>query len=128
MFCDGYIDTFVSVFKTLLAFVGGLTTNPDLPIIGSHIPAYMEYENIQFLKESMGLNMEKRPVSLVSIDESLIQSGDFFAIMRLDGLDPIIMYGTGSHVGHTTMALRFDGELYVVESQGAWYWPGNGIQ
>jgi hypothetical protein len=36
--------------------------------------------------------------------------------MRLDGLDEIIMYGTGSHVGHSTMALRFDGELYIVES------------
>jgi len=36
--------------------------------------------------------------------------------MRLDGLDPMIMYGTGSKIGHNTMALRFDGELYVVES------------
>ena len=48
--------------------------------------------------------------------------------MRLDGLDPIIMYGTGSHIGHSTMALRFDGELYVVESQDAWYWPTHGLQ
>jgi len=48
--------------------------------------------------------------------------------MRLDGLDPLLMYGTGSHVGHTTMALRFDGELYVVESQDAWYWPTHGLQ
>lgn len=48
--------------------------------------------------------------------------------MRLDGLDPIVMWGTGSHAGHTTMALRFDGELYVVESQDAWYWPQVNIQ
>jgi len=48
--------------------------------------------------------------------------------MRLDGLDPIIMYGTGSHIGHSTMALRFDGELYVVESQDVWYWPTAGLQ
>jgi hypothetical protein len=50
------------------------------------------------------------------------------AILRLDGLDPIIMYGSGSHAGHSTMALRFDGELYIVESQAAWYWPKTGIQ
>ena len=50
------------------------------------------------------------------------------AIFRLDGLDPIIMYGTGSHIGHDTMALRFDGELYVVESQDVWYWPTAGLQ
>lgn len=42
MFCEGYIDTFISVFKTLLAFVGGLSTDPNLPIIGSHVPWYME--------------------------------------------------------------------------------------
>lgn len=49
-------------------------------------------------------------------------------IMRLDGLDQIIMYGTGSYVGHNTMAMRFDGELYIVESQDAWYWPTPNLQ
>lgn len=38
------------------------------------------------------------------------------------------MYGSGSHIGHSTMALRFDGELYIVESQDAWYWPVHNIQ
>lgn len=47
--------------------------------------------------------------------------------MRLDGLDPMIMYGTGAKIGHNVMALRFDGELYVVESQDAWYWPTHGL-
>jgi hypothetical protein len=37
-------------------------------------------------------------------------------IMRLDGLDQVIMTTTGSHAGHMVMALRFDGELYIVES------------
>lgn len=76
----------------------------------------------------MSYTLEPRTTQKVEIDPSLIQSGDFLAIMRLDGLDPIIMYGTGSHVGHSTMALRFDGELYVVESQDAWYWPTHGLQ
>lgn len=52
--------------------------------------------------------------------------------MRLDGLDPMIMYGTGSHVGHSVLALWFeeDGkrELYIVESQDAWYWPVKRLQ
>ena len=48
--------------------------------------------------------------------------------MRLDGLDPMIMWATGSHSGHSVMALRFDGELYIVESQDAWYWPVHRIQ
>jgi hypothetical protein len=36
--------------------------------------------------------------------------------MRLDGLDPIIMLASGSHAGHSVMALRMDGILYIVES------------
>jgi hypothetical protein len=70
----------------------------------------------------------KREITDVEIDESLINSGDFLAIMRLDGVDPIIMYGSGTHAGHSTMALRFDDGLYVVESQDGWYWPVHGIQ
>merc|ERR1711990_794694 len=38
------------------------------------------------------------------------------------------MYGTGSRSGHSVMALRMDGELYIVESQDAWYWPTHRIQ
>lgn len=62
MFCDGYIDTFISVFKTALCFIGGLGENPHLPIIGSHVPEYMERANIKFLSEAMGYVMEKREI------------------------------------------------------------------
>ena len=72
--------------------------------------------------------MEPRSITEVHVNEDLIQSGDFICIIRLDGLDPIVMWGTGSFAGHTTMALRFDGELYIVESQDAWYWPTAGLQ
>lgn len=46
MFCDGFIDTFISFFKTLLCFLGGLGTDPTKPILGSHIPPYMEKANV----------------------------------------------------------------------------------
>lgn len=87
----------------------------------------MEKANVAFLHEAMGYELVPRTTRKVEIDPDLIQDGDFMAIMRLDGLDPIIMYGSGSHVGHSTMALRFDGELYIVESQAAWYWPTHNL-
>jgi hypothetical protein len=40
----------------------------------------------------------------------------------------MIMVGTGARGAHCVQALRFDGELYIVESQDAWYWPTKGIQ
>jgi hypothetical protein len=128
MFCDGYIDTFMSVFNTLLAFIGGMGTDPNVPFWGSHIPEYMEKVNVKFLNDTMGYELIPREIQEYEYDESNIQSGDYLGIIRLDGLNPMIMYGSGTHAGHSTMALRFDGELYIVESQGGWYWPYQGIQ
>lgn len=130
MFCDGYADTFLSVYNTALAFVGGLGTDPNVPIYGSHVPDYMEDANVKFLSSLMGYNLTMRETQdyIDLYDESLIQSGDFISITRLDGVDPIIMYGSGSHAGHSVLALRFDGELYIIESQDGWYWPNHGIQ
>ena len=90
----------------------------------------MEKANIKFLHDAMGLVIEERETYEVHVSPDLISSGDYFLIMRLDGLDPLIMYGTGSHGAHCVMALRFDGdpELYIVESQDAWYWPTAGLQ
>lgn len=65
MFCSGYIDTFVSAFKVLKAFLGGLTDNPHLPWIGSHIPEYMEEANLEFLEATMNYTLEKRPIQKI---------------------------------------------------------------
>lgn len=83
------------------------------------IPDYMANTDRQFLLEAMGYDLPPRPINFVDIDQSLVKSGDFFGITRLDGLNPLIMYGTGSHIGHCTTALEFDDGLYIVESQGA---------
>jgi hypothetical protein len=132
LWCDGIIDTAISLIKTIMMFAGGLSADPKLPIIGSHIPDYMAEANIDFLYRTMGgpekMGLEKREKNLLAIDPDTIGSGDFFVIMRLDGLDPLIDYGTGSHSGHSVMSLRFDGELYMVESQDGWYWPNKHIQ
>jgi hypothetical protein len=56
-------------------------------------------------------------VEQVTIDESTVQSGDFFGIIRLDGLDPMLAWAMGSTTGHTTVAIRdASGELYIAES------------
>jgi len=47
----------------------------------------------------------------VLIDPALVSSGDFFGIIRLDGVDPMIAFGMGGSTGHVTMALRDAGAL-----------------
>jgi len=127
-FCDEIKPTIVALFKTLTLFVGGLSAKASLPIIGSHVPEYMQRSNQKFLKESMDWNLRARKPKVNLLDPSLVKSGDFIAIYRLDGLDEIIMWGTGSHIGHSTVALWIEDELFIVESQDAWYWPQHGIQ
>jgi len=120
-------DELLSVWTSIKAFVGGLGLHGKVPLFGPKVPEYMEKANIDFLKWSLEYEMETRETQKVVIDESEIGSGDYFAVMRLDGLDPMIMYGTGSHSGHSVAALEMDGVMYIVESQDAWYWPTHRI-
>lgn len=63
MFCDGYIDMFMTVFHTLLAFVGGMGDDPNGGVLyGSHIPEYMEKVNVQFLNDTMGYELIPREI------------------------------------------------------------------
>jgi hypothetical protein len=87
----------------------------------------IERENLKFIKGKMNHEYQLWNKSF-HIDESNINSGDYFSITRLDGLDPMIMWGTGSFSGHTAIALRINGELYICESTdanpfGKLYWP-----
>jgi len=59
---------------------------------------------------------EKREIEHVEIDLNQVKSGDFFAVSAMGGLDALIMYGTGSRISHSTMALWFDDGLFIVES------------
>jgi len=71
-FCDDIVEEFESLFNSLKAFIGGLGTNPYLPVIGSHVPPYMEKANIEFLSEQAGINMELRETQVVDINPDLI--------------------------------------------------------
>jgi hypothetical protein len=46
-----------------------------------------------------------------------IHDGDIFGMRSWDFLGPMLMYGAGSRTSHNTMALHFDDELYIVESE-----------
>jgi hypothetical protein len=93
------------------------------------VPEDAALRNIDFLTKYAGFTMTPRNVTEVILDESEIESGDFFGLVRLDGLDPMLAWAMGSTTGHTTVALWIGSQLYVCEStaKGA-HWPVNGIQ
>lgn len=114
--------TIANLLETVLLFVPEFTQGVDKK---------SAQRNVDFINRYSNLN------DMVPRDPSLnrpppaekVKSGDFFGIIRLDGLDPMLSWAMGSTTGHTTVALWIDGELYVCESTAvSSYWPTNGIQ
>lgn len=122
-FCSSPEKELLSLWKTITLFIGGFS-----PEHGK-IPEKTAEANIDFLRRYANLDFPKRTnTSMIKLDKSQIKTGDFFGVTRLDGVDQLIMMGTGSSLGHSTVAVWIDGELYVVESQDGWYWPTHGVQ
>jgi len=87
--------------------------------------------NIDFLEKYTNVNrIEPRdPFSTLPPDESEVHSGDFFGLIRLDGLGTMMAWAMGTTTGHTTTALWIEGVLNVCESTtDSPTWPVNGIQ
>lgn len=132
-FCQGFFTSLHSLIMSAKLYIGGLGKNPDskLPILRPEVPEYMVKQNLDFLANFANFHPKSRGQygkMILDFDEKEIKSGDFVAIYRLDGLDPLIMFGSGSRTGHSAVACWIDGELYVLESQDGWYWPKRGIQ
>eukprot|EP00298_Acanthocystis_sp_HF-20_P013871 c20540_g1_i1.p1 GENE.c20540_g1_i1~~c20540_g1_i1.p1 ORF type:complete len:590 (-),score=239.66 c20540_g1_i1:109-1878(-) len=121
MFEHGVADVMASVTATAELFE---------PLASKGVLNLAAEKNIKFLKNYANIDMKKRTTTDVILDKSQIQSGDFFGIIRLDGLDPMLAWAMGSTTGHTTVALwGEDGELYICESTATTsYWDVNGIQ
>ena len=129
-FCAGLVNTVKSFLLTLKAFYGGLGIDPNdkNPRFRPNIPKDMERANLRILELFNHYTPERRNNTLVTFDKKYIHSGDFIMISRMDGIDPLIMIGTGGRSGHSVVCSWIDDELYVLESQDGWYWPKKGIQ
>jgi hypothetical protein len=128
--CTTLSNEIKSLITTVKAFLGGLGTDPNhiLPIMRPSIPEEMVEANLRLLKVYNNYVPKRRENKIVNFDKNIIKTGDFVAISRMDGLDPLIMVGAGGHLGHSGVCSWIDGELYVLESQDGWYWPNAGIQ
>lgn len=57
-FCENVVQDLESLFTTMKAFLGGITDHAHWPVIGSHVPPYMERANVDFIKEAIGVELE----------------------------------------------------------------------
>ena len=116
----------------MISSVEELTTTLELfqPLLSPTVSDEAAAANIDFLAKYANVSIHQRDVQTVPIDESLIASGDFFGVMRLDGLDPMLAWAMGAHTGHTVLALREpSGLLTIVEAtNNNSYWDTNGVQ
>ena len=129
-FCGSFMNTIKSLLKTLKAFYGGLGLDPNAknPKFRPTIPKDMERANLRVLELFNHYTPERRNNTIVNFDKNIVKSGDAIVISRMDGLDPMIMIGSGGRIGHCCVCSWIDGELYVLEAQDARYWPKAGIQ
>jgi len=119
-FNAGREQTLLNLVDTLLLFECFFT--PD-------VNADCDQRNYYFMQKYSGFTMANRTSGVVTLNESDIHDGDFFGVLRLDGVDPMLAWAMGSTTGHTTTALRIDGVLHVCESTTVdAYWPTNGVQ
>ena len=51
-FCEDLKNSVESIWNFIKAFVGGISSHPRIPIIGSHVPEYMEKANVAFLEQT----------------------------------------------------------------------------
>ena len=128
--CTSVTNEIKSLVNTVKLFLGGLGTDPNhaIPIMRPSIPEEMEQANLRLLKFFNNYIPVRRENKIVNFDKNIIHTGDFVAISRMDGASPVIMIGSGGHIGHVAVCSWIDGELYVLESQDAWFWPNAGIQ
>ena len=76
-----------------------------------------EEKNLEFIKEKMNkVFYPTQNTSIKSFNYDELQNGDIILVSRFDGLDPLIMWGTGSTVGHVAFIIEIDGQKYVTES------------
>jgi len=129
-FCSGFVNTIKSLLKTVKSFYGGLGLDPKAknPKFRPTISKDQERANSRVLELFNHYTPERRKDTVINIDKNTIKSGDVIVISRMDGIDPMIMVGSGGRVGHCCVCTWMDGELYVIEAQDAPYWPKAGIQ
>ena len=101
-----------------------------LPEFEPYVTPGVAAKNVDFLNKYAKFPVTARDTSLNEPPrEEDVHSGDFFGLMRMDGLNPMLAWAMGSETGHTTIALRRDGVLSICESTtDSPYWPTNGIQ
>ena len=86
-------------YSTALLFLGAAAHGPRVP------PAAAA-RNLAFLRRYAGVEMPRRAAGGAAIDEGRVGSGDLLGVVRLDGLDPLIMWGTGPRPAHAFARAR----------------------
>ena len=72
--------------------------------------------SIEFFQQRSGFSLQPRPFNFLNLSADHFHSGDMLSILRLDGIGPLIAYGTGGTTGHTAIFVQFPDGPYICES------------
>lgn len=89
MFCESFKDEIISLYTTIRAFFGGMGMHGKIQPWQPKVPDYMTNAAVKFMKWALQWELKERKTKYVTIDKNLIHSGDFIAVLRLDGKGPM---------------------------------------
>jgi hypothetical protein len=124
-FCDTFVNTIKSILNTISIFLPQNSNQVFSLNKGNKnlrkTKEEMEEDNLEILKKFAGIEPIKRTgyeSTLLDL-EPYIQSGDHLGtIQAASGLSTFIQLFSGGRISHSAIALRMDGQLYVVEAEG----------
>eukprot|EP01105_Mastigella_eilhardi_P022512 TRINITY_DN5546_c0_g1_i1.p1 TRINITY_DN5546_c0_g1~~TRINITY_DN5546_c0_g1_i1.p1 ORF type:complete len:461 (+),score=129.35 TRINITY_DN5546_c0_g1_i1:171-1553(+) len=119
LFYDGAADLVLDLAATLAIF---LNWNGNYDKVAAEA-------DIKFLKDYIGMDLERRDTSIKTVTSDDLQTGDIIHTLCLNGLDELQLWVSGGASGHTCIAMRADnGTLYVCENLEEPTWPTAGVQ
>ena len=95
---DGELDDLnahgLRVFYWPLGLLGTIDSIANTAMLFLNVTGQQTQDNVNFFGQKMQWQMEERPeqyrYSAIGLQDSDIMSGDYFAVLRLDGLDPLV--------------------------------------
>lgn len=110
-------DKVVNIIPDFILTMGLLISDLHLPVPFNYSTELMVDLDWTFIYEGMGYEYKERiNQETLFLDPTLIKSGDMFGLVGWDGITALIQYGSGSFLGHCTVALWYDDGLYILES------------
>ena len=115
-YCADPFTMLQSSVTTAFMWIGGNGANKYLPALGDKPTIYQKDANSNFIEQFGGIRLQERIINRVSVDQSLMKTGDILVGRRFSGSAAEWMLLSGGFANHIAMVVVDDrGLTYVID-------------